>query len=177
MFPTCNTVGCGCCYGCWWVSCVSCRVPFCKRKSVGFCADLQQTHRDKPRHPDEQCRLLSRHMLCCAVLCRSAMPQALEHKSRGNELYKARKFDEALEEYGKAIELYDKDVSFLTNRCDPELVLSVLPCIPRCQSYLHCSCLLLVAFRSGHQTFQLRQPGSCGTCTLLLRPESECGQL
>jgi stress-induced-phosphoprotein 1 len=47
------------------------------------------------------------------------MPQALDHKSRGNELYKSRKFDEALEEYGKAIELYDKDVSFLTNRCDP----------------------------------------------------------
>lgn len=42
--------------------------------------------------------------------------QALEHKTRGNELYKARKFDEAIEEYGKALELYDKDVSFLTNR-------------------------------------------------------------
>lgn len=42
--------------------------------------------------------------------------QALGHKSRGNDLYKARKFDEALEEYGKALELYDKDVSFLTNR-------------------------------------------------------------
>lgn len=49
-------------------------------------------------------------MLLCVV-------QALEHKARGNELYKARQFDEALEEYGKAIELYDKDVSFLTNRC------------------------------------------------------------
>lgn len=48
-------------------------------------------------------------MLCHAV-------QALEHKTRGNELYKARKFDEAIEEYGKALELYDKDVSFLTNR-------------------------------------------------------------
>lgn len=50
------------------------------------------------------------------VVCRCCRSQALDHKSRGNELYKARKFDEALEEYGKAIELYDKDVSFLTNR-------------------------------------------------------------
>jgi tetratricopeptide (TPR) repeat protein len=52
------------------------------------------------------------------VLRQYVLLQALDHKSRGNDLYKARKFDEALEEYGKAIELYDKDVSFLTNRCD-----------------------------------------------------------
>lgn len=43
--------------------------------------------------------------------------QALALKAQGNELYKARKFDEAIEAYNKALELYDGDVSFLTNRC------------------------------------------------------------
>lgn len=42
--------------------------------------------------------------------------QALELKNKGNELYRSRKFDEAIDAYTKAIELYDKDVSFLTNR-------------------------------------------------------------
>lgn len=42
--------------------------------------------------------------------------QALELKAKGNELYKSRKFDEAIEAYTKALELYDGDVSFLTNR-------------------------------------------------------------
>jgi tetratricopeptide (TPR) repeat protein len=55
-------------------------------------------------------------LAACCLLLMLLLLQALDHKSRGNELYKARKFDEALEEYGKAIELYDKDVSFLTNR-------------------------------------------------------------
>eukprot|EP00879_Flechtneria_rotunda_P009158 GHRR01009588.1.p1 GENE.GHRR01009588.1~~GHRR01009588.1.p1 ORF type:complete len:493 (+),score=199.13 GHRR01009588.1:1014-2492(+) len=42
--------------------------------------------------------------------------QALEWKAKGNELYKSRKFDEAIDAYTKALELYDKDVSFVTNR-------------------------------------------------------------
>eukprot|EP00882_Tetradesmus_deserticola_P003191 GHRQ01003382.1.p1 GENE.GHRQ01003382.1~~GHRQ01003382.1.p1 ORF type:complete len:345 (+),score=190.36 GHRQ01003382.1:139-1173(+) len=42
--------------------------------------------------------------------------EALALKAQGNELYKARKFDEAIEAYSKALELYDGDVSFLTNR-------------------------------------------------------------
>lgn len=42
--------------------------------------------------------------------------EALALKAQGNELYKARKFDEAIEAYNKALELYDGDVSFLTNR-------------------------------------------------------------
>jgi tetratricopeptide (TPR) repeat protein len=46
------------------------------------------------------------------------MLQALALKAQGNELYKSRKFDEAIEAYSKALELFDGDVSFLTNRCD-----------------------------------------------------------
>jgi stress-induced-phosphoprotein 1 len=38
-------------------------------------------------------------------------------KAQGNELYKARKFEAAIEAYSKALELFDGDVSFLTNRC------------------------------------------------------------
>lgn len=34
----------------------------------------------------------------------------------GNTAYKAKRFDEAIQHYTKALELYDADVSFLTNR-------------------------------------------------------------
>eukprot|EP00878_Enallax_costatus_P004085 GHUV01004311.1.p1 GENE.GHUV01004311.1~~GHUV01004311.1.p1 ORF type:complete len:462 (+),score=153.33 GHUV01004311.1:746-2131(+) len=44
------------------------------------------------------------------------LKEALEWKSKGNDLYRSRKFDEAIEAYNRALELYDKDVSFLTNR-------------------------------------------------------------
>jgi tetratricopeptide (TPR) repeat protein len=43
-------------------------------------------------------------------------PQAQAAKARGNELYKQRQFDEAIAAYNEAIQLYDKDISFLTNR-------------------------------------------------------------
>jgi stress-induced-phosphoprotein 1 len=36
-------------------------------------------------------------------------------KAQGTVAYKARKFDEAIEHYSKAWELYPKDVTFLTN--------------------------------------------------------------
>jgi len=45
-----------------------------------------------------------------------AKKKAQEAKQRGNELYKAKKFDEAIAAYDQALELYDKDISFLTNR-------------------------------------------------------------
>jgi tetratricopeptide (TPR) repeat protein len=40
----------------------------------------------------------------------------LQEKSAGNAAYKAKRFDEAIEHYSKAIDIYDKDVSFITNR-------------------------------------------------------------
>jgi len=40
--------------------------------------------------------------------------EAAAHKAKGNELYKARKFDEAIEQYQKAWDL-DKDVTYLNN--------------------------------------------------------------
>lgn len=41
---------------------------------------------------------------------------ALKEKEQGNAAYKARKFDEAISHYDKAYDLYDEDISFLTNR-------------------------------------------------------------
>lgn len=41
---------------------------------------------------------------------------AQQAKEQGNAAYKARKFDEAISHYDKAYELYDEDISFLTNR-------------------------------------------------------------
>lgn len=41
---------------------------------------------------------------------------AQKEKSLGNELYKAKKFDEAIEHYNKAIELDNTDMTFLTNK-------------------------------------------------------------
>ncbi|WWC89605.1 uncharacterized protein L201_004530 [Kwoniella dendrophila CBS 6074] len=41
--------------------------------------------------------------------------EAADLKTKGNASYKARKFDEAIELYSKAWEVYPKDVTFLTN--------------------------------------------------------------
>ena len=41
--------------------------------------------------------------------------EAEDLKAKGNTAYKARKFDEAIEAYQKAWELYPKDITFLTN--------------------------------------------------------------
>lgn len=41
---------------------------------------------------------------------------AQEQKAKGNELYKQRKFEEAILHYNKALELDKKDISYLTNR-------------------------------------------------------------
>eukprot|EP00892_Ulva_mutabilis_P000963 jgi/Ulvmu1/10868/UM007_0042.1 len=45
-----------------------------------------------------------------------AKAAALQEKEAGAAAYKARDFDKALGHFSKAVELYDKDVSFLTNR-------------------------------------------------------------
>jgi len=42
--------------------------------------------------------------------------QALKEKEQGNAAYKAKNFDVAIGHYDKAYELYDEDISFLTNR-------------------------------------------------------------
>jgi stress-induced-phosphoprotein 1 len=42
--------------------------------------------------------------------------QAQQEKEAGNAAYKAKKFEEALAHYDKALELQDDDISFLTNR-------------------------------------------------------------
>ncbi|GFT94259.1 hypothetical protein NPIL_274991 [Nephila pilipes] len=42
--------------------------------------------------------------------------QAIEEKDKGNELYKERKFEEALAQYDKAIELDPVEMTFLTNK-------------------------------------------------------------
>ncbi|CAL1292911.1 unnamed protein product [Larinioides sclopetarius] len=42
--------------------------------------------------------------------------QAIEEKDKGNQFYKERKFDEALEHYNKAIELDPLEMTFLTNK-------------------------------------------------------------
>jgi stress-induced-phosphoprotein 1 len=40
----------------------------------------------------------------------------LQEKNKGNAAYKQKDFDEAIAHYNKAVELYDKDISFITNR-------------------------------------------------------------
>eukprot|EP00894_Picocystis_sp_ML_P004952 jgi/Pico_ML_1/55469/g1146.t1 len=42
--------------------------------------------------------------------------KAQEEKARGNELYKQRKFEDAILHYNQAMELDKKDISYLTNR-------------------------------------------------------------
>lgn len=42
--------------------------------------------------------------------------QAIAEKEKGNELYKQKKFEEALTHYDKAIELDPSEMLFLTNK-------------------------------------------------------------
>ncbi|PRW58562.1 Heat shock STI [Chlorella sorokiniana] len=42
--------------------------------------------------------------------------EALQEKELGNEAYKKKEFEAAIQHYNRAIELYDQDVSFLSNR-------------------------------------------------------------
>lgn len=55
--------------------------------------------------------------------------EALRAKEQGNAAYKAKKFDEAISHYDKAYEVYDEDISFLTNRW-VSIVVSAIPCSP-----------------------------------------------
>lgn len=41
---------------------------------------------------------------------------ALAEKEQGNAAYKRKDFQNAVEHYDKALELFDGDISFLTNR-------------------------------------------------------------
>lgn len=45
----------------------------------------------------------------------SKKKEAEDVKKQGNEAYKARRFEEAIEKYDQAWSLYPKDISFLTN--------------------------------------------------------------
>ena len=40
----------------------------------------------------------------------------MAEKDKGNAAYKAKRFDEAIQHYDAAYELYDRDISFITNR-------------------------------------------------------------
>lgn len=52
----------------------------------------------------------------------NAKKEADELKAKGNVAYKGRKFDEAIEAYSKAWEVYPKDVTFLTNLSGQSIV-------------------------------------------------------
>jgi hypothetical protein len=61
----------------------------------------------------------------------SRQAEALKEKDLGNESYKKKDFDAAIAHYNKALELYDRDMTFLTNRAAvffeqvrPQLVVS-----------------------------------------------------
>lgn len=42
--------------------------------------------------------------------------QAKQFKDKGNAFFQAKQFNEAIEQYTKAIQLYDKDHTFFSNR-------------------------------------------------------------
>lgn len=49
---------------------------------------------------------------------------ALKEKEAGNAAYKKKNFDKAIEHYTKAMELWDEDITFLTNRAGQDTCLS-----------------------------------------------------
>ncbi|GMH38183.1 hypothetical protein BSKO_06067 [Bryopsis sp. KO-2023] len=64
---------------------------------------------------------------------RKRQVDAAKEKDAGNVAYKKKKFDEAIAHYTKALELWDKDISFLTNRAAVYLEIDELDeCIKSC---------------------------------------------
>jgi stress-induced-phosphoprotein 1 len=55
--------------------------------------------------------------------------EALKEKELGNQTYKKKQFQEAIEHYTKALELDDEDISFLTNRAAVHLEMGQVGCI------------------------------------------------
>ena len=47
---------------------------------------------------------------------KEAKEAALKAKEAGNKAYREKKFEEAIGHYTKALELWDEDITFLTNR-------------------------------------------------------------
>lgn len=61
--------------------------------------------------------------------------EALKEKNLGNELYKAKKFQEALEHYNKAVELDKTDMTFLNNKAAVYLEMNDYDeCIKQCNT-------------------------------------------
>lgn len=99
---------------------------------------------------------------------------AQQAKEQGNAAYKARKFDEAISHYDKAYELYDEDISFLTNR-------SATACLSNDYTWQQCGSETSV----GHLHFLVpvistqllgvqchAEPGHAATCTV--PPRTNC---
>lgn len=55
--------------------------------------------------------------------------EALQEKELGNAAYKKKQFEVAVGHYDRALELYDEDISFLTNRWESLIYLSIHLCI------------------------------------------------
>ena len=60
--------------------------------------------------------------------------KAYEEKDEGNKAYRAKKFDEAISHYDKAIQLYDRDISFITNKAAVKFEMGLYEeCIKDCE--------------------------------------------
>jgi tetratricopeptide (TPR) repeat protein len=77
-------------------------MPFCLRTF-----DKEQNHMQCSAISSTQHTDKSDGIIVCACL---------QEKEAGNAAYKKRDFETAIQHYNKAIDLYDKDISFITNR-------------------------------------------------------------
>lgn len=80
--------------------------PMQEDTSVPAAAQPQQVEAEEEPAPVDE----------AAAAERQAQAAANAEKEAGNIDYKAKRFDEAIAHYTKAIELYDRDISFLSNR-------------------------------------------------------------
>ena len=102
-------------------SCVVCHI-YCITYGISLLIhiqDLEPTQRAEPAKPQTPEPESEEQREQKAKLQRKE--QALQQKDQGNAAYKAKRFDEAIGHYDKAYELYDEDISFITNRWDTKL--------------------------------------------------------
>lgn len=91
---------------------VAARAPSKDEATEPFQPETQQSQPPKqPPAPEPEVEMAEEE----AELA-SAKDEAYKAKEAGNDAYKSKKFAEAIDHYNRAIELYDGDISFLTNR-------------------------------------------------------------
>ena len=118
--------------------CVTCLRENCYQQAAAFFPVLRRcSHPSRLLKPSRR----ASHPAACPAVSRHTMgnPQeeATQYKNQGNDAFRNQAWDAALEFYTKAIETYNRDPSFYTNRAQVRASPVAHDCIPNSTSDIH----------------------------------------